>query len=466
MSQKADRRATNPAAASTGVPGRSPAHRRPSQSSKRIAAGDEELLDRPALVSLQQRRLRALLDEVLPDNAFYRRRFEAAGVAADSIRSTDDLARLPFTTKDEILADQAAHPPYGTNLTYPLEKYVRVHQTSGTTGEPLRWLDTPASWQWFLDCWQTIYSAMGLQREDRLFFPFSFGPFIGFWGAFEGAAQLGNFCLPGGGMSSAARLRSLLDHAVTVVACTPTYALRLAEVAAQEGIDLAASPVRALIVAGEPGGSIAATRSQIEKAWGARVIDHTGMTEIGATGVECCEAPGGVHLLESQFIAEVVDPKTLEAVPDGELGELVLTNLGRLGSPLVRYRTGDLVRLSRGRCVCGRHWARMEGGILGRCDEMISIRGNNVYPGALEAIVRRFPEVAEYRVEIDRSGSLARVTIQLEPAANAGCDEKRLGARVGRAIRDTLLFRADVVTVPPGALPRFEMKARRFVLTN
>jgi phenylacetate-CoA ligase len=395
----------------------------------------------------QRERLHALLAAVLPHNRFY-----AAKLAG---RDLADLARLPLTTKDELLADQAAHPPYGTALTYPRQRYCRLHQTSGTSGRPLRWLDTLESWHWMLDCWETIFAVVGLRRDDRLFFPFSFGPFLGFWTAFEAAAWAGYFCLPAGGMSSNARLRFLLDNEATVVFCTPTYALRLAEAACDEGIDLAASPVRMLIVAGEPGGSILATRARIEEAWGARVIDHSGMTETGPCTVECLANPAGMHLLEDDYIGEVIDPASGHPVPPGQVGELVLTNLGRLGSPLIRYRTGDLVRVDPRPCPCGRSWLRLDGGILGRCDDMIHLRGNNVYPSALEALLRRFPEVGEYRIEIDRTQPLPALRVEVE---GSGAE---LAERVDRAIRDEFLFRAEVKLVAPGSLPRFEMKAKR-----
>src|SRR5262249_11534361 len=195
----------------------------------------------------------------------------AAGLGPSDQRTAHDLQRLPLTTKSEILADQAAQPPHGTNLTCDLGRYSRLHQTSGTTGTPLRWLDTPESWDLILENWRQLFGLMGLRRDDRLFFPFSFGPFLGFWAAFEGANRLGNLCLAAGGMSSAARLRLLMENQATVVCCTPTYALRLAEVAAEQKIELSSGLVRAVLVAGEPGGNIPATRRRIETAWGADV---------------------------------------------------------------------------------------------------------------------------------------------------------------------------------------------------
>ena len=407
---------------------------------------------RADIVRHQSDRLAALLGSILPDNRFYARKLAAV--------SGDDWEAIPFTTKAELLEDQAQHPPYGSNLTYPIERYSRLHQTSGTSGKPLRWLDTPDSWSALLDCWAINYRVVGITAGDRLFFPFSFGPFLGFWTAFEAASRLGFLCLPGGGMTSRARLRFLLDNAANVVLCTPTYALHLAEVAAQEGIDLASSPVRKLIVAGEPGGNVPGTRQRIETAWGARVFDHSGMTEVGPLGIECREAPGGLHLLESECLPEVIDPESGKSVPAGTPGELVLTTFDRPGSPLFRYRTGDLVRVDPRPCPCGRSWMRLDGGIRGRVDDMIVLRGNNLYPSAIQSLLHRFPEVAEYRVEVDESAALAVLRVEVELRSPAPLDAV---SRIDEALREELLFRAEVRAVPPGTLPRFEMKSQRFV---
>ena len=415
-----------------------------------MAVSARDFLGRPALEDFQNERLRQMLAEILPRNTFHAARFAAAALDPRDIRCAADLQRLPCLTKDDLLADQQAHSPYGSVLTYPVERYCRLHQTSGTSGRPLRWLDTPESWNCLLGCWEQIFDVTGVRAGDRLFFGFSFGPFLGFWTAFEAAARRGLWCLPGGGMSSAARLRFLLDHAATVVLCTPTYALHLAELAAQEGIDLAASPVRALIVAGEPGAGIPAVRARIEGGWGARLFDHSGMTEIGPAAIECPENPGGLHVLERDYIAEVLDPATQQPVCGGQTGELVLTNLGRWGSPLLRYRTGDLVCADAEPCPCGRPFLRLRGGILGRADDMIHLRGNNLHPSTLEGIIRRFDEVAEYRVEVDRSSALAVLRVEVEPVAGASGD---VAERVDRAIRDELLFRAEVRAVAPGSLP-------------
>jgi len=420
-----------------------------------------ENLARPDLTRRQLDRLNFLLTEVLPRSRFYNARLAAAGIAFAPLSSLDQLQSLPFTTKADLAADQARHPPYGSNLTEPITSYRRLHQTSGTSGQPLRWLDTEAGWNWTLDCWTAYFRIIGIGPHERAFFPFSFGPFLGFWTAFEAAARLGCLCLPGGGMSTGARLRFLLDNQATVLFCTPTYALHLTEHACQEGIDLGHSAVKAIVVAGEPGGSIPATRSRIEEGWQARLFDHSGMTEVGPLSIECATRTGGLHVLESEYVAEFIDPATTQPVPPGTAGELVVTNLGRLGSPLLRYRTGDLVCADPGPCPCGRALVWLEGGIQGRVDDMIVLRGNNVHPAALQTVLHRFADLAEYRIEVDRSAVLAELRIDIEP--QPGVLGSVLAERVAQAIRDELLFRAEVRAVPPGSLPRFEMKAQRLV---
>jgi phenylacetate-CoA ligase len=403
--------------------------------------------------------LRTLLAAVLPGNPFYAAKLASAPASLDEFS-----ARAPFTLKRELVDDQAKYRPWGSNLTYPLERYTRFCQTSGTTGRPLRWLDTPESWSWMLDNWTRVYQAAGVTAADRVFFAFSFGPFLGFWTAFEAASRMGCLSIPGGGMRSAARLRAILDTGATVLCCTPTYAMHLAEVAGEERIDLAASGVRRIIVGGEPGGSIVGTRAYIEKLWpGARVVDHHGMTESGPVSYGCPQRPGVLHLIESAFIAEIIDPESLQPIPPGGRGELVLTNLGRTGSPLLRYRTGDLVeRPAKAGCDCGSDDLALPGGILGRTDDMLVVRGVNVYPSAIENIVRSCQGVAEYRVEVRTNHALPELSVQVEPSPEQA-DATDLAQRLEAALHTALGLRIPVSTAPCGELPRFEMKAQRWV---
>jgi len=250
-----------------------------------------------------------------------------------------------------------------------------------------------------------------------------------------------------------------------VVCCTPTYALRLAEIAAQGRPQrpLAESTVRVLIVAGEPGGSIPATRERIERSWGARVIDHHGLTEVGPVSFECWDAPGFLHVNEGEFIAEVLDASG-QPVADGAHGELVLTNLGRTASPVIRYRTGDIVVRRSDPCVCGRTWARLEGGILSRVDDMVNIKGVNVYPVGIESVVRRFAEVVEFRSIVSASGSMRSLRMDIEVAPEA--DGATVASKVAYQLREALGLSVAVHEVEPGTLPRFEMKASRFIVES
>ncbi|VAX40809.1 Coenzyme A ligase [hydrothermal vent metagenome] len=420
-----------------------------------------EKLTRTDIHSLQEKKLHLLLDAVVPANPFWSQKIHAVDIK--SIQTLSDLQHLPFCTKSELVADHTANFPYGSNLTFPLENYSRMHQTSGTTGEPMRWMDTPESWNWVMSCWEQIYRMVGLKKEDRLCFPFSFGPFIGFWAAFEGAARLKNLCLAGGGMSSLARLRLIQENQITMICCTPTYALRLAEVAKEEGIDIADGSVRAILVAGEPGGSIPATRERIEQAWGARLFDHWGMTDIGSLGIESEGRPGGLYILETECIAEIIHPETLQPVAKGAQGELVITNLGRHASPVIRYRTGDLVVASTEKSPDGYELLFLEGGILGRVDDMMTIRGNNLFPSSLEAIIRQYEDIAEYRIEVDTSQTLHHLKIEIEPVVTLSQNDlSSLLKKIAQHIKDRLNFQAEVVAVETGALPRFDLKGKRF----
>jgi phenylacetate-CoA ligase len=298
-----------------------------------------------------------------------------------------------------------------------------------------------------------VLGAAGITPADRVFFPFSFGLFIGFWAGFEGARALGALAIPGGGQDSATRLQWMDRLGVTALVSTPSYALHLVEVARERGIDLPKLPVRVTVHAGEPGAGIPAVRARIEEGWGARAFDHAGMTEMGAYGYECAEQ-SGLHVNESEFIPEVIDPAT--GAPARE-GELVLTNLGRAGSPAIRYRSGDRVRLADQPCACGRTFMRLPGGILGRLDDMLIVRGVNVFPSAIEGIVRRFPAIDEFQIEVFRQGALDELRVLIE------AEDASLSRTVQEALRADLGIRLEVRPVPPRSLPRHELKARRVV---
>jgi phenylacetate-CoA ligase len=419
-----------------------------------------EKAPRERLQVLQIEKFRALISLIAGRNRFYTRKWKDASVEPGDIRSLSDFKKLPFTYKSGLVRAQEEDPPFGTNATFPEGAYSRIHQTSGTTGAPLRVLDTPESWNWWGVCWQHVLKGAGVTAADRVFLPFSFGPFIGFWAAVEGARQVGAMMIPGGGWDSMQRLRMMRDLGATVVCCTPTYALRLAEIAREEHFDLRSLPVRALIHAGEPGANVPQTKSRIETAWGAKSFDHAGASEVGAYSFECEIQPGGIHAIESEFIVEVLDPQTGQEVPSGQTGELVITNLGRAGFPVIRYRTGDLVRLNLSPCACGCTFGRFDGGLLGRSDDMVTIRGVNVYPTALENVIRQFATVDEYQVTVTTLHEMQHLEVQIEIAS--GNDAEHVRTRVEQAIYHALSLRPTVTVAQPGALARYEMKAQRF----
>jgi phenylacetate-CoA ligase len=405
------------------------------------------------VVARQLAKLRELIAQISPANRFYTQRLADAGVTAEVANLEEFTQRMPFTTKAELVADHTAYPPYGSNLTFPLEHYTRFCQTSGTTGRSLAILDTPESWDWMLGNWREIYRAAGVKPGDCVYFAFSFGPFLGFWTAFEAATQYGCRCLPGGGQSSAARLHGILNHRADVICCTPTYAMHLVEVAAAEGLDLSASAVRTIIVAGEPGGSVPGVRERISSAWGgAEVLDHYGMTEIGPSAYQQSGEPDVLRILEDSYFAEIIDPGTGAHIPAGDVGELVLTTLGRAACPLLRYRTGDLVRRDP-----DREGFALAGGIIGRADDMLVVRGVNIYPSAIDALVRSVPDITEYRVEVSRRGVLSELALQVEAQGDASVRD------LERALTGAFALRIPVTRVECGTLPRFELKARRWV---
>ncbi len=420
----------------------------------------KETAPRERLRKLQFDKLQRLLREISGRNRFYTKKWKDAGIVPDNIHSFSDFQKLPFTCKSELVSAQEEAPPFGTNATFSPEAYTRVHQTSGTTGTPLRVVDTPESWDWWGYCWGHVLRGAGVTARDRVFLPFSFGPFIGFWATVEGAKRVGAMMIPGGGWDSIQRLHMMRDLGATVVCCTPTYALRLAEVGREEHFDMRSLSVRALIHAGEPGASVAQTKARIETAWGAKCFDHAGASEVGAHSFECELQSGGIHVIESEFIAEVIDPQTGQQAAAGEIGELVITNLGRPGFPVIRYRTGDLVRLNLAPCACGRTLARFDGGLLGRSDDMVTIRGVNVYPTAIENVIRQFASVDEFQVMVTTVQEMRQLEVEIEVVS--GNDTEHVRTDVEQAIYQALSLRPTVKVAKPGTLAHFEMKARRF----
>lgn len=368
-------------------------------------------------------------------NEFYAEKLKGLS----SVSSLEEFSeRVPFTTKQELAEDQLVHPPYGSNLTHPLKCYSRFHQTSGTSGRPMIWLDDQEGWNWVRDNWAWVWEKSGVTAGQAAFFPFSFGPFLGFWAGFESAAHLGIRAIPAGGLTSENRIKMMERLRPQVLCCTPTYGLRLAEVAGDAG----SLGVEKLIVAGEPGGSLPEVRARLSGAWGAEVIDHHGMTEVGPVTVGDRDDPSRLLIRHAAYFCEVINQD------ERGIGELVLTTLGRHGSPLLRYRTGDLVQPDGD--------FALKGGIIGRADDMVVVRGVNLYPGAVEEVVKSIPGILEYEVLIEEVDAMAEVRLRAEGEGVAELQQR---------LREVFSLRVPVEQVPEGTLERFEMKSKRWKMS-
>ncbi len=424
-----------------------------------------ETLERDALEQLQLRKLRDLVDYTYAHAPFQAAKLRDAGVTAESLRTLGDVRRIPFLSREEWMASQEADPPFGALLAQPVEAATRYHTTSGTSGSrPLAVLDSPKDWEWIAEMWCYALWGFGLRPSDRVFFAFSYGAFVGFWGAHYAAEKIGCLALAGGNMTTEGRVRQILDTGATAVCSTPTYALRMAQEAAALGIDLAEGPVERLILSGEPAGSIPATKALIERLWGARAADTAGMTEVGTIVMfECDHQPGGAHIIEDHFLEEVIDPYTEQPVAYGEEGERVVTSFGRGFIPVLRYRTRDLVRrVPAATCDCGRGFDIYDGGIRGRTDDMKVIRGTNVYPRAIEQIVRRWPEIEEFQVRLyTAEGIRDEIELLIECTGQA---PEQLIPQLGRDLAEAHEgLRFGVRLAEAGSLPRFELKAKRLL---
>lgn len=425
-----------------------------------------ELMPREQLEKLQLNKLQSLVNWAYQHSPHWKQKLFTAGVKPGDINCLADIRLIPFLTREELTQSQLRQPMYGDILAVTPTHAVRYHQTSGSSGRaPLRILDGRKDWEWGSEMWCYGLYAFGVRSTDIVYLAYNYGTFIGLWLAHYASEKIGAMTIPGGGLSSEERIHKIIELGATVLICTPTYALRLAQVATEMGIDLARdSKVKFLIHAGEPGANIPATKKMLEESWGAKAGDFPGMSETGgSTCYECSKQPGGVHILEDHYIQEVIDPDTGEVLGYGQKGELVLTSFGRTSFPLIRYRTGDLVeRVEHTNCTCGRSFDLYRGGILGRADDMILLRGVNIFPSTVENIVREFSEVNEFQIILYKVKGIDQIKVQIEPITEgAGRSREELRDQIGNVLNQAHRLKFNVEIVEPGALPKFELKARR-----
>jgi phenylacetate-CoA ligase len=428
-----------------------------------------ETLPREELQALQLLKLRRLCEWAYATTPFHQRRFDAAGFKPEQLQSLDDIRRIPFMTREEWMDSQIENPLYGDLLATDQTNAIRYHLTSGTTGRtPIRVLDSMKDWEWINEMWCYGIWGFGVRPEDTVYFAFGYGSFIGFWGAHYACEKIGALVIPGGAQTTDGRIKQIIEMGVTTVCSTPTYALHMAQRAREMGIDIAKEGVvNKVILSGEPAGSIPAVKHQLEEAWGAKCGDTAGMTEVGTIMIfECSHQPGGTHIIEDHYIEEVLNPYNDEPAGYGELGERVVTSFGRGFIPVIRYRTKDMVmRVPASTCTCGRTWDIYDGGIRGRWDDMKLIRGTNVYPRAVEAIIREYNVIDEFQIYIWRREDLQdEISIRVEITPESMGEWEAMQQKLSKDLSNSHEgLRFNIELMNHGDLPRFELKAKRLV---
>jgi phenylacetate-CoA ligase len=425
-----------------------------------------EMMPREKLLAYQLELFRNQMAYVYARAPFYRKKFDEAGVRPEHIKTLEDVSKVPFTAKEELRLSQERYPPYGDFHCISPEEGIRVFQTTGTTGTPVRSLLSKRDWlETYFDQFMYFMHGYGITKRDIIFIPFNYGLYLAWWGIHSSFEQGGVLVIPGGGQSSEDRIKNILEWKPTVVCGTPTYMLFLGDVAKKIGVDLSKTTVRIVITAGEPGAQVPSTKRKIETTWGAKNYDDIGSTEISNFGFECV-AQRGTHVIESMFLSEVIDPQTGKPLPPGQEGELVLSNLCCESMPLIRWRMGDIVKCDCQECDCGRTFLRLEGGIFGRADDMFQFGGVNIFPSAIENFVRETKAFSnEYQVIAPKMGSGKHLRIRVEPSSPA-ISRGEMDQAV-KAFKDVFKFRIgvtpDVEVVKIGELPRFEGKAKRVI---
>ena len=435
---------------------------------------DTPLYWNPILETLSPERLRALQFKkfqrifkwAYERSPFYRTLYNQAGITPDDIRSPADIRHVPKVEKQMMRDIQGKPPfPYGDALCVPLADVTEFRQTSGTTGQPVYQADTWQDWEWWAECWAFILWAQGYRPRDRVFIPFGYNVFVAFWAGHYGAEKVGCEVVPGGVLDTAARILKIKELRATALMGTPTYMLGMAEVARNQlGIDPAALTVDKITCAGEPGAGIPGTKARIESAWGARVFDHAGATEIGAWSFECAAQPAGMHVNSAMFLVEIEDVETGELIEKpGQQGKMIITAFDRMAQPCIRFDAKDIIQWADAPCACGRTFPLIAGGVLGRADDITKVKGVLLSPTAIEEVVRGIDGLGnEYEVVVSKKGDTDQIRLKVELPADARHRRQEIDRRLTDQLRLKTNLRYDIEYFDTGALPRYGVKARRF----
>jgi phenylacetate-CoA ligase len=424
-----------------------------------------ETLPREKLADLQLMKFRRIFQWAFDHSKFHRAIYDRAGIRPDDIRSFDDISRIPKVEKASMRDIQRKDPfPYGDALCVPIEEVAEFRQTSGTTGQPVYQPDTWQDWEWWSECWSYILWAQGYRPADRVFIPFGYNIFVAFWAAHYAAEKIGCEVVPGGVLDTKSRILKIQELRASAMMATPTYVLGMAAAARDMGIEPSSMTINKITCAGEPGASIYSTKKRMEEAWGAKVYDHAGATEIGAWSFECSEQPGGLHVNEAFFLVEIEDMETGEIVREpGKKGKMIITALDRQAMPCIRFDSKDIIEWDADPCPCGRTFRLIKGGVIGRSDDITKVKGVLLSPSAIEEVVRSVEGLGdEYEVIVDKKGDVDRITLKVELLPEASGRKDSIGARLKDQLRLKTNLGYNLEFYDYGMLPRYEVKAKRF----
>ncbi len=425
-----------------------------------------ETLPRERLRALQLKKFQRIFAWAYDNSPFYRRLYQEAGIEPGDIKNFEDIKRVPKTDKGMLREVQSRPPfPYGDILAVPLAEVTAFRQTSGTTGTPVYQADTWQDWEWWAECWAYILYAQGYRDTDRVFIPFGYNIFVAFWAGHYGAEKLGCEVVPGGVLDTRARIMKMQELKCTAFMATPTYVLGMADAAREMGLDPAKDLfIERITCAGEPGASIPATKRRMEEVWGCRVFDHIGATEIGAWSYACLQQETDLHVNEAFFLVEIEDEQTGEIrETPANPGKMIITAFDRLGKPCIRFDSKDVIRWADGVCACGRTFRSIEGGVVGRADDITKVKGVLLAPTAIEEVVRGFAALAdEYEVLVTKKADIDDILLKVEINPGFEGQEERILAQLKDQLRVVTNLGYRVEVHPHGSLPRYEVKAKRF----
>ena len=426
-----------------------------------------ETMPREKLQRLQLRKFQNILKWAYENSPFYRSLYKDAGLEPGDIKTLDDIRKVPKTEKSVLRAAQRIEPfPYGSILSVPIEQVTEYRQTTGTTGQPVYHPETWQDWEWSAESWAYILYAHGYRDYDRVFIPFGYSVYIAFWAGHYAAEKIGCEVVPGGVLNTEARILKMKELRTTALMATPTYILGMADTARNKlGIDPAKDLyVTKITAAGEPGGSIPATRKRMEEAWGTKVYDHAGGTEVGHWGYEC-EAQCGQHVNEAFHLVEIEEVDTGASITEpGKSGSMIITTFDRLAHPCIRFDSKDIIEWSPiEKCECGRTFRLLKGGIIGRADDITKVKGVLLAPTAIEEVVRDIPELGdEYEVIVTKKGDIDNITLKVEIIPDFKRNADAIEQKLAQQLRLKTNLRYNLEFHEYGTLPRYDVKAKRF----